>query len=240
MTLSRPDPEESCVFSDEKNFVDDPLFNHQNDRYIRLEDVNNNLESSRYLLRSKHPACAMFLGAVASTGEVSPPIWFKQGFQLDSDAYIGALKKTMVPWIRAVAAAHAPSAGVPASFLWQQDSAPAHQSKKTLAFWKEEKIPFWSPQQWPPKSPDLNPLDYSIWSKVSSGACKTCPKSVKALKARVSKFWKDMKAKEIRAVCRRFRHRLEKCIAKNGSFFIKKLTRPKKCFYKICRSYLDL
>ena len=161
----------------------------------------------------------MFLGAVASTGEVLPPIWFKQGFRLDLDAYIAALKKMLIPWMRLVASAHEPSARVPSPFLWQQDSALALRSKKTLTFLKKEKTPFWSPQQWPPNSPDLNPLNYSIWSKVSSDACKTCPKSVKALKARVSKFWKNMKAKKICKVCRRFRLRLEKCFAKNGSFF---------------------
>ena len=47
----------------------------------------------------------MFLGAVASTGEVSPPIWFPTGFRLDSEAYIKALRETLIPWMRRVASA---------------------------------------------------------------------------------------------------------------------------------------
>ena len=203
-------------FSDEKNFVVDPVYNAQNDRYIRFEEVDN--DSGRYLARSKHPAAAMFLGAVASTGETSPPIWFPQGFRLGSEAYIEALKKTLIPWMRGVADAHG-SRGRPAPFVWQQDSAPAHRAKKTTDFLRAEKIPFWTPEQWPPNSPDLNPLDYSIWSKVSQGACKSRPKSVTALKARVSRFWSNMPAAEIRAVCRRFRPRLQQCVAEKGSFF---------------------
>ena len=152
-------------------------------------------------------------------GEVSPPIWFKEGFRLDADSYIKALRTTLIPWIRKVAAAHRPSAGTPAPILWQQDSVPAHWARKTQAYLKKEKIPFWSPEQWPPNSPDLNPLDYAIWSKVSSGACKTRPKSVTALKSRVSKHWNAMKPDEIHKICRRFRPRLERYIVEMGHFF---------------------
>ena len=130
-------------------------------------------------------------------------------------------KETVIPWMKSVAMDHASPAGVPAKILLQQDSAPAHRSHKTLKFLREEKNPFWSPEQWPPNSPDLNPLDYAIWAIVSQRACKTRPKSVRALKTKVSKIWKDLDPAEIRKICRRFRARLERCVAENGSFFIK-------------------
>ena len=85
-------------FSDEKNFIIDPVFNPQNDRWIQFFDVDEMPDSSnKFVARSKHPASSMFLGAVASTGEVSPPIWFSTGFRLDSDSYIKELKKVLVP-----------------------------------------------------------------------------------------------------------------------------------------------
>ena len=104
-------------------------------------------------------------------------------------------------------------------FVYQQDSAPAHRATKTLEFLREEKIPFWSPEMWPPNSPDLNPMDYAVWSIVSQGSCKTRPTSVTALKAKVSKFWKNLDPVQIRAVCSKFRGRLEKCVEENGSYF---------------------
>ena len=55
------------------------------------------------MARSKHPAGAMFLGAVASTGETSPPIWFPEGFRLGANGYIEALRDTLIPWMRQVA-----------------------------------------------------------------------------------------------------------------------------------------
>ena len=185
-TLKSSPPGQIIFVSDEKNFVVDPVYNPQNDRYISFKDLDGTMgdagDPGKYVGRSKHPAGAMFLGAVASTGETSPPIWFAEGFRLNADSYIKALKKTLIPWMRTVAEAHASSTGVPAPFLLQQDSAPAHRAKKTLEFLKEENVNFWSPQQWPANSPDLNPLDYAIWAIVAQGSCKTRPTSVPALK----------------------------------------------------------
>ena len=82
-------PGRILFFSDEKTFVVDPAFNPQNDRYIEFysdeeEDEEEEEEdeedeedeagdgdrrrrsNGRYVARSKHPAGAMFFGAVAS------------------------------------------------------------------------------------------------------------------------------------------------------------------------------
>ena len=139
----------------------DPAFNPQNDCWICFYDSDdhetsdtdsdntegaaggdfNALGGARYMPRSKHPASAMFLGAIASTGEVSPPIWFPSGFRLGADAYIDSLRKVLVPWMRRVAQAHG---NVP--YVFQQDSAPAHRARKTLKFLEEEGVKYWSPQ----------------------------------------------------------------------------------------------
>ena len=171
--LKSAPPGKIVFFSDEKTFVVDPSFNPQNDRWIRFDDADNgagdmNGPSGKYLPRSKHPAGAMMLGAVASTGERSPPIWFPEGFRLGADAYIEALRSTLVPWMKRVAVSRG-SAAHPAPFIFQQDSAPAHRAKRTLDYLKKEGIHFWTPAMWPPNSPDLNPMDYAIWSMVVQG-----------------------------------------------------------------------
>src|SRR6218665_3006583 len=49
-------------------------------------------------------------------------------------------------------------------FVFQQNGALAHRARDTVAF-MERKVPhFISPTLWPPNSPDLNPVNYSIWS----------------------------------------------------------------------------
>ena len=164
--------------------------------------------TGNFLARSKQPAGAMMLGAIASTGERSPPVWFPEGFRLGADAYIEALKETLVPWMRRVAASRG-SQATPAPFIFQQDSAPAHRAKKTLEYLKNENINLFSPAQWPPNSPDLNPMDYSIWSVVVQGAGSDRPSSVTALKKKVNSAWRAMDPDVIRGACRSFRRRLE-------------------------------
>jgi len=49
-------------------------------------------------------------------------------------------------------------------FVFQQDSAPAHRAHETIELLcRDTYAPdFISPEQWPPNSPDLNPVDYKI------------------------------------------------------------------------------
>jgi len=52
-------------------------------------------------------------------------------------------------------------------FVFQQDSAPSHRAKDTVARLDQETPNFISPAFWPPNSPDLNPVDYMVYSGVS-------------------------------------------------------------------------
>ena len=48
------------------------------------------------------------------------------------------------------------------SFIFQQDGTPAHTSRATQS-WLQANFPsFISKEEWPPYSPDLNPMDYSV------------------------------------------------------------------------------
>ena len=47
-------------------------------------------------------------------------------------------------------------------FVFQQDSAPAHRVRDTVALLRRETAELIGPELWPAKSPDLNPVDYNI------------------------------------------------------------------------------
>ena len=49
-------------------------------------------------------------------------------------------------------------------FTFQQDNAPAHRAGATVEFLSHNTPDFISPFLWPPNSPDLNPVDYEVWS----------------------------------------------------------------------------
>ena len=226
-------PGRIIFFSDEKNFVVDPAFNPQNDRVVRFgtaaeadkaaaaaaenssqgSDTAGDSIRPDVMPRSKNPASLMFFGVIASTGEVGPPVWFPQGFRLAAADYIDMLETTVIPWMREVAGNQ--------PWVFQQDSAPAHRAKRTQDFLRAQGVDFWTPQQWPPNSPDLNPLDYAIWSYIEQEACKTRPASLALLRRRVTAAWRAAPAEKIRVFCARFRSRLERCVEANGSYFEK-------------------
>ena len=56
-----------------------------------------------------------------------------------------------------------------------------------------------------PQSPDLNPLDYSIWWQVESKACAKCHSNVEELIASVSNQWRSMRKDYIMNFCKAFR-----------------------------------
>jgi len=64
------------------------------------------------------------------------------------------LSQQMIPAIKQVAGD---------TFVFQQDSAPAHHAHDTIQLLQRETPDFIGPDLWLPNSPDLNPVDYKIW-----------------------------------------------------------------------------
>ena len=101
-------------------------------------------------------------------------------------------------------------------FVFQQDGAPAHTSKKTQEWCKSQFPNFWSKEMWPPSSPDLNPMDFSVWAILESEACAKAHKSVDDLKASLKRAWSKIPQEKLRAAVASFRGRLEATVKANG------------------------
>ena len=52
--------------------------------------------------------------------------------------------------------------------LFQQDGAPAHRSRHTVAYLRSNVPEFIELENWPPNSPDLNPVDYAVWGGIAA------------------------------------------------------------------------
>ena len=51
---------------------------------------------------------------------------------------------------------------LPNNFTFQQDGAPAHSSRLAQEWIDQHSPEFVKKDEWPPNSPDLNPLDYHV------------------------------------------------------------------------------
>ena len=75
------------------------------------------------------------------------------------------------------------------NFTFQQDSVPSHTSRKTQAWCRANFLNFWSKEMWPSASPDLNSLDFNIWSILEAEACANTHGTIEGLKVSLKKAW---------------------------------------------------
>ena len=97
------------------------------------------------VMKTKFPATVMVFGVVSSEGNIMPPHVFEVGLKANTKVYLDVLKSVVIPWCNQVAG------GRP--WVWQQDSAPAHKSKKTQVWLQKECYDFVPFSHWPPPPP---------------------------------------------------------------------------------------
>ena len=109
----------------------------------------------------------------------------------------------------------------PGSFIFQQDGAPAHTARLAQQ-WIEQHCPdFIKKDEWPPNSPDLNPLDYHVWGAMLEKYQAYSPKPTNKdeLKVVLQAIWDDLPQEPINRAVLAFRSRLHACIRSEGGHF---------------------
>ena len=192
-------------FSDEKIFSVDAKINRRNDRWLASD-----AEDVPIICRSKHPASIHVLLAVSSDGDVMEPHFFQHGQTITKEVYLAVLKDVVKPWVVQVAD------GRP--YVFQQDGAPAHNSRIVQTWCEDEFHAFWSKELWPPSSPDINPLDYHCWGVVERQSNKRAHNTVDSLRATIVNTCMNMNRDHLKSACERFRTRVEKVIEAKGGW----------------------
>ena len=202
----------SILFTDEKIFNVEAAFNKQNDRiYARSSsEIPKNLKR---MYRSHHPASVMVWAGASWLGK-APLHFVEKGVKVSAKNYMDNVLVGVVEPLN-----HDLFNG--GHWTFQQDSAPAHKAK-IVQKWLREKVPdFISTEEWPAASPDLNPLDYSIWSKLQADVCSKPHKSLEALKKALKKAWDNFPMESVRAAVDDWIPRLKACVKARGSHFEK-------------------
>ena len=126
---------------------------------MQIQIATNNRDVLR-VMKTKYPATVMVFGVVSSEGHIMPPHIFEVGLKVNTKMYLDVLKSVVIPLCNQVASDR--------PWVLQQDSTPAHKSKETQAWLQKECYDFVPFSHWPSSSPDLNPLDYIVWSYVEN------------------------------------------------------------------------
>ena len=195
-------------FTDEKIFTVQTPTNSQNDRVYASVAVKRDVPAERLLKGRKHFSQSVMVSvAVSKLGKTSL-VFVERGAKVDSSYYCDiVLQQGLLPDIKNLSGDN---------FTFQQDGAPAHRSRKTVAYLRGHVPDFIEPENWPPNSPDLNPVDYSIWGVLQQVVYKQGIRDVEHLKEGVTRCWEEMSQDTINRAIGQFRKRLSLVIAANG------------------------
>ena len=152
----------------------------------------------------------MIFGVVSSEGHIMPPHIFEVSFKVNTQVCLDVLKSVVIPWCNQVAG------GRP--WVWQQDSGPAHKSKETKAWLQKECYNFVPSSHWFPSSPDLNPLDYFVWSYVENITNMTSHNTKASLIAAIRRVFAELPPAPVEKACSQFRIRIEAVIEAEGGY----------------------
>jgi hypothetical protein len=203
-------------FTDEKMFTVAPPVNLQNDRvYAPVLSKKRDVAANRLLrTRSTFSKSVMVSVAVSKLG-CSELIFVEPGTKVNCQYYREfLLSDQLLPAIRRIAGD---------VYTFQQDSAPAHRARETIALLQRETPDFISPELWPPNSPDLNPVDYRIWGILQERVYQKSVKNVDELKLRLIEAWSGIQQSVIDQAIDQWRVRLNACVKAEGQHFEHKL-----------------
>jgi len=104
-------------------------------------------------------------------------------------------------------------------FVFQQDSAPAHRARDTIELQRHNTPDFIAPDMWPPNSPDLNPVDYVIWSVMQAPVYQTWVHGIDELRQRLITEWCELEQRIVDDAIDQWRRRLLACVDAEGGHF---------------------
>jgi len=200
---------ERIVFSDEKLFLIEEHFNAQNDRVYAaaFEDIP---ERVRTVQRFQKPGSVMVWGTVSSRGKF-PLVFVEPGVKVNAVHYRESILEGCL---------RAEAQRIFGEYQWtfQQDSSPAHKAKIVQQWCRANPPDFIQSSEWPPSSPDLNPLDYAIWGILEAKVNAIQHRSLESVKKTLRNELSKLPMATVRTSVASWRRRLKAVVKIRGRF----------------------
>ena len=206
---------EKTVWQDEKDFPLHVPVNAQNDRVYHRGKKSEIPDSNLFKETKKQSKKVMVSAGISWYGATRPFFVSEKGVKVNGPTYHKHLKQELFPAINSLVNRD--------DWIFAQDGAPSHRSNLVQDFLKDTlKRRFISKEEWPPSSPDTNPLDYWFWDavkmKVYEGRAGRPFGNEKELKNKIRKVWTSVASdkKTIRKAIKQFVPRLREVSRRKG------------------------
>lgn len=200
------------LFTDECTFFKHGAPNSQNCRYWTRENLH------RYnSTKTQYPEKVNVWAGIIDTHVVGP--FFIEG-TINAERYCQLLEERIIPALN--------NLHLEGPLWYQHDGAPAHFSLQTRNILDLHFPGRWIGRGgqigWPPRSPDLTPLDFFFWGKIKSAVYNSSPiNNVEELKARITRASADILPQQNGNAVNEFYNRLGYCLIENGGIFENKI-----------------
>ena len=192
---------EKIVFQDEKDFTLDVPINHQNSRVYGKGDKIDIQAERLFHKKNRQSVKVMVSACITWHGVTKPFLVNEKNLKVNAQRYKKHLEKQLLPSINGMLKRK--------DWIFVQDSAPSHRANMVQDFLTEQlRRRFVKCTDWPPASPDCNPLDYFFWDRVQNKVYENRFnqdfKDAEALKRRIRKVWPEV-AGEVIAIRKAFK-----------------------------------
>ena len=199
--------ENKIIYGDEKYFVLKQNPNRQTDRFWAPFNPHECVETKEQ--GGKKAMC--WVGLVE--GKVLGPVWFEGN--MTGEVYREEVLEFVWNKVKGVATRK--------GYWFMQDGASSHTTNDNMRFlhskFHDRIISNKNEVIWPPKSPDMNPLDFFLWGHTMSHIFRCQPRTLTDMKDMVDDFCRSLDADLIKKVCRSVHSRAKLCLEQEGGHF---------------------
>jgi hypothetical protein len=197
---------EKILFSDEKYFDIDGIYNKQNDRIYASTRAEADRKGGLHR-KTQHPVRVMVWLGACHQG-VTRPVIIENG-TVNANRYIAEILPVALKDGRKL---------LGNEFTFQQDGASPHRDAKTQSWCKNHFSDFWPYGRWPPNSPDLNPLDYCVWSEFGDRMNWSRITNKNSLVEEIQKGVKNIRVEVVRRSVANWTNRVYKMLQSEGEY----------------------
>lgn len=197
------------LWSDETNFSNNGMYNRRNHHYWSKENPLRFRESHNQVRFSFNCWCGVMSNRVVM-------VEFYEG-TLNSAIYNNLILENLQNVLDELPLSEWQKV------YFQQDGAPPHNSRHTRSNLHRQFgiqwIGTYGPIPWPPRSPDLTPLDFFMWGYLKNELYKKKYDSVQELKDSLTTIMYGIRPNTLSAATRSVSKRVNLCIRQNGDHF---------------------